>query len=76
MAPVRVTVLSVPTFFVPKVAVPPVSETASPATSPFSVRVSTVAEVLPSYTLSAAVKLPVIGFAVMSAVAVADRGQL
>ena len=71
-APASVTVLPVPTFASAKVAVPPIRLTlaASPASTPESVCVSTVALVLPLYTLLSAVKLPVMCKAEMLAVAV------
>ena len=47
-APVRVTVLPAPTFFVSKVAVPPVSVTTSAPTTPVRLRAVTVAPVVPS----------------------------
>ena len=71
LAPVSVTVFPVPTFLSLKLAVPPVRLTMSPPIVPLSERVSAVALLLPSYCLLSAVKLPVMCFAVMLAVALA-----
>jgi hypothetical protein len=57
--PLTVTVLPAPTFLLSKLAVPPASVTTSPVILPTRLLVAIVAEALPSYTLSAAVKLPV-----------------
>ena len=65
VAPVSVALLTVPTFALLKAAVPPIRLTSSAPITPESVRVCTVAAVLPSYTLFATVKLPVIPNAVM-----------
>jgi hypothetical protein len=62
--------LAVPVFLLAKVAVPPVRLTASPETAPLSDRPVMIAAVVPSYSLLAAVKLPVTVAVVMSAVAV------
>ncbi len=76
--PLPVTVLLFPTFFVSNVAVPPVSVTTSPVMIPLPrVRVRIVAAVVPSYSLLAAVKLPVSCLAVMFAVVVSvDEARL
>ena len=71
VAPLSVTVLLVPTFLSAKLAVPPVSDMSSPPIVPFTDRLKTSAAAVASYTLLAGVvKLPVIGFAVMSAFSV------
>ena len=61
----------VPGLTVSNAAVPPESDTLSPSIAPLRLRVNTVATVVPSHTLSAAVKLPVTLFAVMLAVVLA-----
>ena len=67
-----------PTFALAKEAAPPVRLTlpTSPARTPTSTVPVTVAVALPLYTLFAAVKLPVIPRAVMSAVVVATDVRL
>ena len=62
------TVLVGPTFLSAKLAVPPVRLTTSGAITPVRVRVTMVAAVVASYTLSVAVMLPVIPSGVMFAV--------
>ena len=59
VAPASVTVLPLPTFASANAAVPPVSATSSPLIAVGRERMSTVAVVLPSYGLLAAVKVPV-----------------
>ena len=65
------TVLPAPTVGVSNVAGPHAHVTTSPAITPLSVHPVTVAGVVPSYTLFAAVTVAVRTFAVMLAVVVA-----
>jgi hypothetical protein len=57
--PVPVTSLSSPAFASAKLALPPASETSSPAIAPERWRLAMVAASVPSYILFSAVKLPV-----------------
>ena len=63
--------LPVATRLFANVAVPPDNDTASPETAPLKDRSVTAADVPASYSLSSAVKLPVMLLTVMSAVVVA-----
>ena len=61
--------MSRPTCLFANAAVPPERLTASPSIAPESERLATVADVVPSLTLSLAVNEPVMGFGVMSSFA-------
>ena len=71
MRPVTVTLFPVPTLAVSNAAVPAVQVTTSLPTTPVSVQLVTVALVVPSYGLLAAVTVALTVTAVIAAVVVA-----
>ncbi len=71
LAPLTLTGLFWPTFLLLKLAEPPERLTSSPVIAPWRARPLIYAALVPSYSLFDTVTLPVAGFRVMSAVAVA-----